>query len=304
VYPSMKSEDIAIEVSRGTSDDLPFYCVSPMKFSILSLATLGLYELFWFYKNWVLIKARTGGSIRPFWRACFAPIFCHPLAVAVESAAESVNLARRTNPGAIAVIYIGLIILQGLPDPYWLICLFSFVALIPIVWRIREIHDAMRPGFDSEIGWSGWSFSVLAVGSVVFGLAIIATFGPPTRALRHSEIPRSYKVSLVEAGVLEPNEQIDFFYSAGLFSILEDGNLLTEKRAVSYETVDGEIYVASSEYLEISKLEVNYSDSDFVDTAITISTMSGDDFVLIVSSEDGRDKEFVSDLESRIPLRE
>jgi hypothetical protein len=304
VYPIVKPEDIEIAVNRGTSDELPFYCVSAAKFTTLSLVTFGLYELFWFYKNWVLIKARTGGSIRPFWRACFSPIFCYPFAVAVKSAAESVNLTQRTNPGAIAAIYVGLIILQRLPDPYSLICLFSFVPLIPIVWRIREIHEAIRPGFESAIGWNGWSFSALAVGAVVSGLAIAVTFGPSTRALRQSEIPSSYNASLVEAGVLEPNEQIEFFYSAGLFSILEDGNLLTEKRAVSYATVEGELYVASSAYPEIRELEVEYSENSFTDTVITVLTMGGDDFILFVSSEGGRDREFVSDLEGRIPDRQ
>jgi hypothetical protein len=304
VYPIVKAEDIEIAVDRGSIDDLPFYCVSPVKFSILSFATLGLYVLFWFYKNWVLIKARTGSSISPFWRAWFSPIFCYPFAVAVKSAAESVNLAQRTSPGTIAAIYVGLIILQRLPDPYSLIYLLSFVPLLPIVWRIREIHEAIRPGFDSAIGWNRWSFATLAVGAGIFGLVVAIVLGPSTRALRHSEIPSSYKTSLVEVGVLEPNEQIEFFYSAGLFSILEDGNLLTDKRVVTYETVEEELYVASSVYSEIRELDVEYSEDIFSDTAITVSTMSGDDFLLFVSAEDARDKEFVADLERRIPHRQ
>ena len=54
-----KSEEIEIPVDRGTSAELPFYCVSTMKLSILSFTTFGLYELFWFYKNWVKVRARS-----------------------------------------------------------------------------------------------------------------------------------------------------------------------------------------------------------------------------------------------------
>ncbi len=249
----------------------------------------------------MLVQSRSGRDISPFWRAFFSPIYCFPFATAVKSAAESVNVIPRLAPGPIAVSYAVLIFLQRLPDPYWLICLFSFLPLIPIAQQIRAVHEAIRPGFESSVGWNGWSYLTLVVGGSLAGLAVIAAFAPPTRALRDSEIPSSYQTALLEAGVLEPDEQIQFFYSAGFFSILEDGNLLTQKRVISYETAGGELLVASSPYSEIRELDVAYSDSFLEDTIITISTSSGDEFILFVSTEDGRDKEFVSVLESRLP---
>lgn len=301
--PLTGPEEIEIAVDRAARDELPFHCVSPMKLSVLSIATFGLYELFWFYKNWALVKARTRRDISPLWRAFFSPLYCYSFAVTVNSAAGSVNVVPRLVPSAIGVTYAGLIFLQQLPDPYWLICLFSFVPLIPVARQIGSIHQAIRPGFESAVGWNAWSYLTLAVGGLLAGLAIIGTFGPPTRALRDSEVPSSYQATLVEAGVLEPQERIQFFYSAGFLSILEDGNLLTDKRVISYETLDGELYMASSFYPEIRTFDVAYSDSLLEDTIITISTSSGDEFMLIVSTEDGRDKEFVSDLESRLPHR-
>ena len=301
--PTGSREEIEISVDRASPGELPFYCVSPMKLSLLSVATFGLYELFWFYKNWVLIKAKSGRDISPFWRAFFSPLYCYPFATVVSSAAESANVAPRITPGPIAVVYAGLVLLQRLPDPYWLICLLSFVPLIPIARQIGAVHEAIRPGFRSAVGWSGWSYLTLAVGGPLACFAVLVSFGPPTRALRHSEVPSSYQVVLIEAGVLKPDERIQFFYSAGLFSILEDGNLLSETRVISYETVDGDLYVASSPYREIQEFDVAYSDSFLDDTVIRISTVSGDEFYLIVSTEDGRDKEFAAELERRLPRR-
>jgi hypothetical protein len=295
-----RPEEIEFAVDRGATGELPFYCVSAMKLSILSVATFGLYELFWFYKNWSLVKARSGRDISPFWRAFFSPFYCYPFVTTVNSAAESVHVAPRLSPGLIAVTYAGLIFLQRLPDPYWLICFFSFVPLIPIAQQIRTVHEAIHPGFESAVGWNRWSYLTLVVGGTFAGLGVLSTLAVPTRALRQSEIPSSYEASLVEAGVLEPGEQIGFFYSAGLFSILEDGNLITDRRVISYETVDGELYAASSPYPEIRDFDVVYSDSFFEDTVITISTRTGDEFLLVVSNEDGRDKEFVADLEDRL----
>lgn len=45
------------------------------KFILLSFTTYGLYELFWFYKNWKFLKEKDKLSISPFWRTVFAPIF-------------------------------------------------------------------------------------------------------------------------------------------------------------------------------------------------------------------------------------
>jgi hypothetical protein len=300
LYPIIKPDEIKVEVSRGSIDQLPFYCVSPIQFSVLSILTFGLFELFWFYKNWVLVKSRTASNIRPFWRAFFSPIFCYPFANAVKSAAESANLAPRISPGTIATVYVGLLILQELPDPYWLISIFSFVPLVPVVWRIGDVHEAIRPGFDSRVGWTGPYIVALIVGGIFFSLVILGSSGPSTRALRDAEIPPSYGESLEEAGILEPGERIQFFYSAGLFSILEDGNLLTDTRVVSYETLDGELYVASSLYSEVGKFDVVYSDNYFADTVITIMPSTGDEFFLIVSSEEGRDKDFVSALQGYV----
>lgn len=298
-----RPEENEIVVDRGTGGELPFYCVSALKLSILSFATFGLYELFWFYKNWALVKARSGRDISPFWRAFFSPLYCYSLATAVNSAAVSVNVVPRITPAPIAGIYAGLALLWRLPDPYWLVCMFTFVPLIPIARQIRTVHETIRPGFESAVGWNGWSYLTLFTGGILACLAVIATLGPPTRVLRHSELPSSYQVTLEEAGVLEPEERIQLFYSAGIFSILEDGNLLTDSRVISYATTDGELYIASSPYAEILELDVAYSDSFLEDTVITISTMSGDEFSLLVSREDRRDKEFVSDLESRLPRR-
>jgi hypothetical protein len=161
----------------------------------------------------------------------------------------------------------------------------------------------MRPGFDSAVGWGARSFAALVLGSSLTAFLVMATFGPPTRALRAGEVPPSYHEALVEAGVLEPDEEIQFFYSAGLFSILDDGNLFTDTRVVSYESAGGELYVASASFPEILDLQVAYSKGFLDDTVLTITTMRGEEFFLIVSAEDGRDREFVSALRARLPAR-
>src|SRR5690349_17919588 len=66
----------------GPASSLPtgqpaFFPVSPVKLVVMSTFTFGIYELYWFYRNWKLIKQRTGASITPFWRAFFGILFCY-----------------------------------------------------------------------------------------------------------------------------------------------------------------------------------------------------------------------------------
>lgn len=42
-----------------------FFTATPLKLAVISVVTAGIYELYWFYKNWVLIKERTGRGMMP-----------------------------------------------------------------------------------------------------------------------------------------------------------------------------------------------------------------------------------------------
>ncbi len=295
-------EDYRITLERGGNDERPYFCVSGAKLTILSLATFGLYEVFWFYQNWKRVRDRTGRTLSPFWRAIFSPIFVFPLARTVASTTTSLNLRPGLTPGLVAAAYLGLTFLACLPDPWWLVSLFTFVPLLAVAREIRTIHEALQPGVDPAVGWGRGAWATLAFGGLLAGLAVLGTFAPPAHVLRDGEIPWSYEETLVDAGVLEPGEDVRFFYSAGLFSILDDGNLLTDSRVVSYWTESEQLHLYSAAYPEIREHRVEYSESYLDDSVVTISTRDGLEFVLILSPDYGRDREFVQDLERRIRI--
>jgi hypothetical protein len=76
-----------VDLSKPTVEvgDRTFYVVSLRKFWILFVATLGMYQVYWFYKNWSRYKegasADNGidGDIWPVPRAIFAVFFVHSL---------------------------------------------------------------------------------------------------------------------------------------------------------------------------------------------------------------------------------
>ncbi len=62
----------------GPLDPL-FLHISVTRLILMSVASVGLYEVYWIYKNWKYIKEREGLRIRPFWRGVFGVFFCHSL---------------------------------------------------------------------------------------------------------------------------------------------------------------------------------------------------------------------------------
>jgi len=57
---SAATEDIAIQqtdLRAFSSSRLPLFPVATHKFIVLSICTLGIYELYWCYQNWKRIKA-------------------------------------------------------------------------------------------------------------------------------------------------------------------------------------------------------------------------------------------------------
>lgn len=65
--------DLGVAETQATS----FYVVSPKKFLILFVGTVGMYQLYWFYKNWKCYSESSQEKLRPFWRAIFMVFYIH-----------------------------------------------------------------------------------------------------------------------------------------------------------------------------------------------------------------------------------
>lgn len=61
------------------SNEMEFYIVSPKKFLILFLGTLGIYAVYWFYKHWSQYKKSTNENVWPIMRGFFSIFFIHSL---------------------------------------------------------------------------------------------------------------------------------------------------------------------------------------------------------------------------------
>lgn len=101
--------------AQTLSSQPPFFAVSLLKLVVLSICTFGIYELYWFYKNWLLIKDREASAISPALRAVFAVFFCYQCLARIGDFATPALAKSRLAAGPLAVGWILTTLLNRLP---------------------------------------------------------------------------------------------------------------------------------------------------------------------------------------------
>jgi hypothetical protein len=97
---------------------------------------------------------------------------------------------------------------------------------------------------------------------------------------------------------LVPGERVLYFYSAGFFSIKPDGNILTDRRVISYweDPFLGGFYLDSVDLDDIREVEIAYGNW-LSQTAVTVKRHDGSEVRLILSAESGGDRRFLDTLD-------
>jgi hypothetical protein len=151
--------------------------VSETKVVVLSLCTLGLYQYYWFYRNWRMVRDQTSANIFPFWRSFFAVFFCYSLFKHIRGYNDdlpSSNMAA----GPLAAVWIVLSLLWKLPDPYWLVSLMPVFVLVPVQRVINGINAVVAPNHEPNSRFSVWNWITVLFGGPFLVLAVYGTLLP------------------------------------------------------------------------------------------------------------------------------
>lgn len=173
-----KPPETPVEPETETQGEAYFFTTSSLKLALMSLCTLGLYELYWFYKNWVLIKARTEKDIMPFWRAFFAPFWAYSCFESIKVSANENDVKESLPIGILAIIYLVLQIAARLPEPFWLGTLLTFAVMLPVNAVALKINRKMCANFSNNDKFSAWNWGALVVGGLFLALILLGTFLP------------------------------------------------------------------------------------------------------------------------------
>ena len=154
-----------------------FFPVPVTKFVVMSLATAGLYELYWLYRNWCLVRDRERTDIWPFWRAFFGYFFIYPLLARIYD-----QQPRSRTPVLLAVGWIGLNLLWRLPDPYWFVSFLSLFLLLPAQLVANRRNAKAAPDHDRNERFTPWNWVAVVLGVAFWGLAIAGMLLPDNPA--------------------------------------------------------------------------------------------------------------------------
>lgn len=164
--PGSAAAEIAVQAPM-------YFPVSLTKLVVMSFCTFGLYEIYWFYKNWSLINQREDKNIMPVLRTFFAGIFCYSLFTRIQETAEEQELPISLASGFLASGWIIFTLLWRLPDPYWLVTFLAVFFLLPVQSAVNEINRSTTPQHNSNSRFTRWNIATAVAGIILF---VLGTF--------------------------------------------------------------------------------------------------------------------------------
>lgn len=155
---------------------------------------------------------------------------------------------------------------------------------------------------------SKWTY-IIGGASVLFVVVLIAaalmsTTGviPSTRVQAGNEINTNDITSLVNHGVIMPEDKIEYFYSQGVTSILESGNVLTSDRVILYLTDENEeLQVYEIPINQITDVTIEFQGDSLNDSVYKVSTSDPERWLkLFLSVEQKGDQKLVNALREKM----
>ena len=155
-----------------------FFAVSPVKLVLMSICTFGLYEFFWFYRNWWYIKIREDSILLPLPRTIFSVIYCIPLFLRIKWDAESCSIAHSVLPRLMGAGWFALHLSPFLPAPYFLLTFLSSVILVPVQIAANKVNEHLRPGYDPNTKFTKWNITAVVVGGLFISFLLLGILFP------------------------------------------------------------------------------------------------------------------------------
>ncbi len=145
---------------------------------------------------------------------------------------------------------------------------------------------------------------VAIVGGFVTYLAIQIERGetPDNMVLFANELKPPVKLAIELAITLDVGESVEFYYSSALLDHHADMNIVTNKRVISYQDVEGDIQLTQARYQDIKEVEIVVEGSFSMDTVVYITLHEGtpSSFRLLLSVEGNRDQRAYEYLRNRV----
>lgn len=174
--------------TRERLDGLELYAVSKTRLATFSIITLGLYEIYWFYRNWKAIQRVDEKVNHPGWRAVFALFYCHALFLYVLESAKSKGYVAKFNVLTLTTLYVALLLVgrawssannisQGVDMTLFFVSILTFVPLLYVQDAILYLSEKQHLArmYKTSMGL----VAIMIVGFILLCGSILAVFNTP-----------------------------------------------------------------------------------------------------------------------------
>jgi hypothetical protein len=270
------AEAAPIELPDDSSSLPRFHVVGVPKLVFLSLATLGLYQVYWFYKHWSRVHSWTSNPVLPLGKALFAPVFAYRLFRYIREELDARAVPVYFDPTGASLLFVVLSGLVALPEPY---SLFALTSVAPLAWAqasVRRLHLDLDPSFedDTRLGVR----TVVAVAflwTAVLGLDFLTT---PV-LLRGKDVPAEHRQVLLDQGYLLEDEPIILFYSSTPWSLRNHGSFYTDRRVATYDVS----YSVEALLSEIADVQA-WLEPTVGEVVVRVETIDGEELYLLAGT--------------------
>ncbi len=188
--PQAEVRDVPV-AGAGTEE---FYVVARAKFLTLFIATVGVYQIYWFYAHWRQFNEYRRTDLWPVPRAIFSIFFAHSLNAEIDDRIKRERIPHAWSPVALATGYVVLTLASTVLSRFETLSpasdLFTFAALVPIGWCMLGAQHAANAACGQPDGSSNRRLTFanyfwILLGTVFWLLSLtgyyLLYFGDPTQ---------------------------------------------------------------------------------------------------------------------------
>lgn len=202
-----------------------------------------------------------------------------------------------------AKIYIGLETGKMSSSGIALVFLYFYGKAIQGAFAYHKIQKEENSDYKATPKWMyyvGIPTGVLVLALMGLGLMTIIGVLPSTKVITGPEMPSKDISLLSERGVIHPKENIEYFYSEGVTSILEGGSILTDNRVVVYEQEEGDLQIYELPFQDIVSIELIKQGNYLNNSIYEVRSFHENAWIrLLLSTEDRGDVTFVEALRKK-----
>ncbi|MBI4820558.1 MAG: hypothetical protein HY791_30095 [Deltaproteobacteria bacterium] len=180
---------------RAAAPAQPWFAVGTTKVFILTVASLGLYAVFWIDRQYRFQQRLTGENVWPLIRGIFGIFFVQDIFLRVTRHSREAGILRSWSASSLASSFVGSTVLGGLvqhvvgklgpgSESNWL-ALMSMLLVVGLAYPLAKaqetINELLRmehPEHDRNERFSGWNFVVIAFGGVLLLSTLVQAVAP------------------------------------------------------------------------------------------------------------------------------